>query len=152
MTSNLFEHENDKNTFVQFLLGSIESVEQNFDLTSDDAIESNEEKTDFNELRSLINLSKLALLNKRRSESAEKYFNWIRKTQRQFVFSLFSIEKNDLSFFFLGPVEYFRGRRFWLFTKKDETSSNSHLRPASSESKPNSINHGLWRSGIVGRR
>ncbi|CAF0911022.1 unnamed protein product [Rotaria sp. Silwood1] len=71
------------------------------------------------------------IFNARRSESAEKYFGWASKTNR--------------------PVEYFRGRRFWLFTKKDDQSPNFETLP-NAVSPSNSLNQGIWRSGIVGRR
>ena len=49
-------------------------------------------------------------------------------------------------------MEYFRGKRFWLFTKKDENGRNlseplPYVQPLS-----NSLSQGIWRSGIVGRR
>lgn len=53
--------------------------------------------------------------------------------------------------FLLGPVEFFRGKRFWLFAKKDDSGANAELSP-SMNSPQNSLTHGLWRSGIVGRR
>jgi len=48
-------------------------------------------------------------------------------------------------------MEYFRGRRFWLFTKKDEHAHHHETIPGVSV-PPNSISQGIWRSGIVGRR
>lgn len=51
----------------------------------------------------------------------------------------------------LGPVEYFRGKRFWLFAKKDDGDINAE--PVSiNNGKHGSLAQGLWRSGIVGRR
>ncbi|CAF1367919.1 unnamed protein product [Adineta steineri] len=65
---------------------------------------------------------------KRRLDSAEKYFDWAGKTNR--------------------PMEYLRGKRFWIFTKKVENNFNHEaMRDANS-----SPNKGIWRSGIVGRR
>jgi hypothetical protein len=51
----------------------------------------------------------------------------------------------------LGPVEYFRGKRFWLFAKQDDNGVN--VEPVSvNNGKQSSLAQGLWRSGIVGRR
>ena len=53
-----------------------------------------------------------------------------------------------VSFLFgLGPMEYWRGKRFWLFTKKEEQGNQQEAIP-----NINSFRHGIWRSGIVGRR
>ncbi|CAF0949721.1 unnamed protein product [Rotaria sordida] len=43
------------------------------------------------------------------SESGEKYFNWVRKTQR--------------------PMEFLRGKRQWFFTKKNKSDKNVNLMP-----------------------
>lgn len=84
----------------------------------------------------------------RRSESAERYFNWMEKNQR----SSFSFSILDVIFLlFSGPIEYFRGKRFWLFAKKDESPVNVEYVPTV-QTKQNSLEQGLWRSGIVGRR
>lgn len=48
-------------------------------------------------------------------------------------------------------MEYLRGKRFWLFTKKDEQGLNQEVIP-NAGSLPNSLSQGIWRSGIVGRR
>ena len=48
-------------------------------------------------------------------------------------------------------MEYFRGKRFWLFAKKDENPAGVELVPTV-HTKQNSLEQGLWRSGIVGRR
>jgi hypothetical protein len=48
-------------------------------------------------------------------------------------------------------VEYFRGKRFWLFAKKDENDLNADLMPNLNKQQ-GSLKQGLWRSGIVGRR
>lgn len=62
------------------------------------------------------------------------------------------IEKKNLYFYsFLGPVEFLRGKRFWLFAKKDEGDMNAEIMPPVN-SQQNSLTQGLWRSGIVGRR
>jgi hypothetical protein len=53
--------------------------------------------------------------------------------------------------FSIGPMEYLRGKRFWLFTKKDEHTVNQEAAPSVSASS-NSLHQGIWRSGIVGRR
>jgi hypothetical protein len=53
--------------------------------------------------------------------------------------------------FSIGPMEYLRGKRFWLFTKKDEHAVNQEAAPSVSASS-NSLHQGIWRSGIVGRR
>jgi hypothetical protein len=52
---------------------------------------------------------------------------------------------------FIGPVEYLRGKRFWLFAKKDEHDMNIDLIP-NTKTQQSSLTQGLWRSGIVGRR
>ncbi|UJR30359.1 hypothetical protein I4U23_017894 [Adineta vaga] len=70
-------------------------------------------------------------LGKRIIDSAEKYFDWAGKTNR--------------------PMEYLRGKRFWLFAKKDE--QGGHHETAQETGTPsNSVKQGIWRSGIVGRR
>jgi hypothetical protein len=51
----------------------------------------------------------------------------------------------------LGPVEYLRGKRFWLFAKKEDNDMNTDLIP-NTKTQQNSLTQGLWRSGIVGRR
>jgi len=48
-------------------------------------------------------------------------------------------------------MEYLRGKRFWLFTKKDEHGHNHETNPNTGTS-PGSFGQGIWRSGIVGRR
>jgi hypothetical protein len=48
-------------------------------------------------------------------------------------------------------VEYLRGKRFWLFAKKDENDVNVNVMPHTN-TQQNSLTQGLWRSGIVGRR
>jgi hypothetical protein len=48
-------------------------------------------------------------------------------------------------------MEYLRGKRFWLFGKKDEHSNNHKIMPNAHE-LPHSPSQGIWRSGIVGRR
>jgi hypothetical protein len=90
------------------------------------------------------------LLNRLRSESAERYFDWASKTQRESSSASASIA--TLLLFFLGPMEYFRGKRFWLFTKKDENDRNLAEPLPVVQPLPNSLNQGIWRSGIVGRR
>jgi hypothetical protein len=51
----------------------------------------------------------------------------------------------------IGPVEFLRGKRFWLFAKKDESGMNTDVLPPMNTLQ-NSLTQGLWRSGIVGRR
>ncbi|CAF0891122.1 unnamed protein product [Adineta ricciae] len=68
---------------------------------------------------------------KRIIDSAEKYFDWAGKTNR--------------------PMEYLRGKRFWLFTKKDEHGASQET-THDSNTPSNSVKQGIWRSGIVGRR
>jgi hypothetical protein len=46
-------------------------------------------------------------------------------------------------------MEYLRGKRFWLFTKKDEHVND--IIP-SVRASPGSLSQGIWRAGIVGRR
>jgi len=48
-------------------------------------------------------------------------------------------------------MEYLRGKRFWLFTKKDE-HGNNHQTMHSAGASSSSVGQGIWRSGIVGRR
>ena len=48
-------------------------------------------------------------------------------------------------------MEYWRGKRFWVFTKKDEPVRNSGVKPRVGGST-DSFRQGIWRSGIVGRR
>jgi hypothetical protein len=48
-------------------------------------------------------------------------------------------------------MEYLRGKRFWLFTKKDEHIHN-HDPISNAGTSPGSFSQGIWRSGIVGRR
>ncbi len=86
--------------------------------------------------------------NPRRLDSAEKYFDWASKTNRKLI--------NDIQYLFsiyshIGPMEYLRGKRFWLFTKKDEHAHNHETNPNTGTS-PGSFGQGIWRSGIVGRR
>ncbi|CAF0763144.1 unnamed protein product [Rotaria sordida] len=71
------------------------------------------------------------VFHKRRFDSDERYFDWASKTNR--------------------PMEYLRGKRFWLFTKKDEQGNNPEILPNSAASS-NTLSQGIWRSGIVGRR
>ena len=52
---------------------------------------------------------------------------------------------------FIGPMEYLRGKRFWIFTKKDEHHVHGET-TSSPVSSLHSLNQGIWRSGIVGRR
>ncbi|CAF1465972.1 unnamed protein product [Rotaria magnacalcarata] len=69
--------------------------------------------------------------NVHHSESTGKYFGWASKANRS--------------------VEYFRGRRFWLFKTKDD--QGVHPKSVSGEDgSSNSLSQGIWRSGIVGRR
>lgn len=51
----------------------------------------------------------------------------------------------------LGPVEFLRGKRFWLFAKKDDGGMSAEVVPMVNV-QPSSLTQGLWRSGIVGRR
>ena len=53
---------------------------------------------------------------------------------------------------FSGPLEFLRGKRFWLFAKKDDSGSVSAEIASSINAQPISLTQGLWRSGIVGRR
>ena len=48
-------------------------------------------------------------------------------------------------------MEYFRGKRFWLFTKKDDNGHQIELH-SNVHGPSNSLSQGIWRSGIVGRR
>jgi hypothetical protein len=48
-------------------------------------------------------------------------------------------------------VEFLRGKRFWLFAKKDEGDMNADIVPPMNAHQT-SLTQGLWRSGIVGRR
>jgi len=48
-------------------------------------------------------------------------------------------------------VEFLRGKRFWLFAKKDEGGTSAETFPLVNTHQ-NSLTQGLWRSGIVGRR
>ncbi len=48
-------------------------------------------------------------------------------------------------------MEFLRGKRFWLFAKKDEGDLNAESMPQTN-SHQSSLAQGLWRSGIVGRR
>jgi len=86
---------------------------------------------------------------KRRLNSAEKYFNWASKSNRK----LFERLKQLFIFYFfsLGPMEYLRGKRFWLFGKKDE-HKNKHEIMSNAHELSHSPSQGIWRSGIVGRR
>ncbi|CAF2368876.1 unnamed protein product [Rotaria sp. Silwood2] len=43
------------------------------------------------------------------SESGEKYFNWVRKTQR--------------------PMEFLRGKRRWISAQKSKREANAYLMP-----------------------
>ncbi|CAF0841557.1 unnamed protein product [Rotaria sp. Silwood1] len=56
-----------------------------------------------------INLKIRATLNNAQSESGEKYFNWVRKTQR--------------------PMEFLRGKRHWFFAKEAKNDKNADLMP-----------------------
>lgn len=48
-------------------------------------------------------------------------------------------------------MEYLRGKRFWLFTKKDD--HGHHYEPIPSVgASTGTLSQGIWRSGIVGRR
>ena len=53
--------------------------------------------------------------------------------------------------FLLGPMEYWRGKRFWLFAKNDEQVRHYGALPHTGAST-GSLSQGIWRSGIVGRR
>lgn len=94
------------------------------------------------------NFERPSFANHRRSESAEKYFGWAGKTQRK-------CRRNKSCFFLrlscLGPVEFLRGKRFWLFAKKDDGGMSAEVVPMVNV-QPSSLTQGLWRSGIVGRR
>ena len=95
-----------------------------------------------------MDFERISFANHRRSESAEKYFGWAGKTQRKC--------RITESFFFtrlscLGPVEFLRGKRFWLFAKKDDGGISAEMVPPVNV-QPSSLTQGLWRSGIVGRR
>ena len=48
-------------------------------------------------------------------------------------------------------MEYLRGKRFWLFAKKDDNDMNMAFVP-NTKTQQSSLAQGLWRSGIVGRR
>ncbi len=48
-------------------------------------------------------------------------------------------------------MEFLRGKRFWLFAKKDESGTNADVIPPMNTHQ-SSLTQGLWRSGIVGRR
>ena len=48
-------------------------------------------------------------------------------------------------------MEYWRGKRFWLFTKNDEQGRHYGAVPQPNVS-PGTFSRGIWRSGIVGRR
>jgi hypothetical protein len=48
-------------------------------------------------------------------------------------------------------VEFLRGKRFWLFAKKDEGGISGESLPLVN-THHSSLTQGLWRSGIVGRR
>lgn len=48
-------------------------------------------------------------------------------------------------------MEYLRGKRFWLFAKKDEQGA-SHEAAHDLNVPLSSVKQGIWRSGIVGRR
>lgn len=48
-------------------------------------------------------------------------------------------------------MEYLRGKRFWLFAKKDDGGVNAEVIPPI-HVPTGSLTQGLWRSGIVGRR
>ncbi len=49
-------------------------------------------------------------------------------------------------------MEYLRGKRFWFFPKKDEQHDNVHETVSNVRASPNPLSHGIWRSGILGRR
>lgn len=49
-------------------------------------------------------------------------------------------------------MEFLRGKRFWLFAKKDESGGVSVEVPPPIQVQSGSLTKGLWRSGIVGRR
>lgn len=88
------------------------------------------------------------VLGKRRLDSAERYFHWAGKTHRK----LFERKKIfTFKFFSLGPMEYFRGKRFWPFTKKDERR-NKHEAMPNTNVLSHSTRQGIWQSGLVGRR
>ncbi len=66
---------------------------------------------------------------------------------KQIVSSTTKKKEDSFSiFFFLGPMEYLRGKRLWLFPKKDEHVNNHEKIPNAGPTA------GIWRSGIVGRR
>jgi hypothetical protein len=48
-------------------------------------------------------------------------------------------------------MEYLRGKRFWLFGKKDDHGVSHESTPLSNTLQ-SSMKQGIWRSGIVGRR
>ena len=91
------------------------------------------------------------LFSHRRSDSAEKYFDWASKTQRKSNMDVPFSDRPSSYCFSLGPMEYFRGKRYWLFTKKNEHGLGVEQVP-SPHSVSNSLSQGIWRSGIVGRR
>lgn len=48
-------------------------------------------------------------------------------------------------------MEYWRGKRFWLFAKNDDQVRHYGALPHTGAST-GSLSQGIWRSGIVGRR
>lgn len=70
----------------------------------------------------------------------------VKHNVRENIFFVFQLTNQKNYFRYLGPVEYFRGKRFWLFTKKDDTSSQQD------SVSSNTLGQGIWRSGIVGKR